>query len=272
MNKLFKNGVALLGLMVAMATMVACAESDSASSAAESLSNQSSNTVNGEPSADIGQLTQAVLKKITEVRPDLEFGELSVTPVKGIYKTSLPDGGVIYITEDGGHFFEGALYEVQAGGIVNLDELELEAQRVVALADVPTEDMIVFAPEVTKAHVYVFTDVDCYYCQKLHNEVPALNELGVEVRYLAYPRAGIGSPSYRKIASAWCADDRLDSLTRLKAGEKIDDNVCDPNPVSDQYQLGGSLGVTGTPALITSSGRLLPGYMPADRLAKALGL
>ena len=132
--------------------------------------------------------------------------------------------------------------------------------------------MIVFGPEEAKAFVYVFTDVDCYYCQKLHQEVPALKELGVEIRYLAYPRAGVGSPSYRKIASAWCAEDPNISLTALKAGEQIPDNVCENNPVAEQYMLGGQLGVSGTPALVTESGKLLPGYMPADKLANALGL
>ena len=109
-------------------------------------------------------------------------------------------------------------------------------------------------------------------CQKLHKEVPALKDLGVEVRYLAYPRAGVGSPAFRKMASAWCADDAQDALTRLKLGKDIPDNVCDGNPVTDQYKLGGRLGVTGTPALITAEGELIPGYLPADKLAKRLGL
>ena len=46
---------------------------------------------------------------------------------------------------------------------------------------------------------------------------------------------------------------------------------CD-NPVADHYALGQKVGVTGTPAIITSDGRLLPGYMPAENLAEALGL
>ena len=68
------------------------------------------------------------------------------------------------------------------------------------------------------------------------------------------------------------ADDAQDALTRLKLGQDIPDNVCDGNPVTDQYKLGGRLGVTGTPALITAEGELIPGYLPADKLAKRLGL
>jgi thiol:disulfide interchange protein DsbC len=133
--------------------------------------------------------------------------------------------------------------------------------------------MIVFSPKgQVKASVTVFTDVDCGYCQKLHEEVPALNAKGIEVRYLAYPRAGIGSPSYNKIVSAWCANDQQDALTKLKRRQPIPTNICAGNPVAAQFALGGKMGVRGTPALVLESGRLLPGYMPADRLAAELGV
>ena len=32
--------------------------------------------------------------------------------------------------------------------------------------------------------------------------------------------------------------------------------------------LGGTVGVTGTPAIVTTRGELVPGYMPADSLAR----
>ena len=41
--------------------------------------------------------------------------------------------------------------------------------------------------------VTVFTDVDCPYCARLHDRVAEYNALGIEIRYLAFPRAGIPS-------------------------------------------------------------------------------
>lgn len=220
----------------------------------------------------VAETNQQVLEGLSAARPDFRFGEVKPTPAKGIYQAKIENGPVIYITEDGKHFFAGDFFEVTQNGIINIAERELEGERKAQLTNIDRGDLIVFSPAETKAYVYVFTDVDCYYCQKLHSEVGELNELGIEVRYLAYPRAGIGSPSYRKIASAWCAQDPNDALTRLKAGEEVADNVCDSNPVESQFKLGGQLGVSGTPALVTKEGRLLPGYMPAAKLAEALGL
>jgi thiol:disulfide interchange protein DsbC len=58
----------------------------------------------------------------------------------------------------------------------------------------------------------------------------------------------------------------------MKNGENIPDNVCDGNPVAAQYALGEQLGVTGTPALVLQDGTLIPGYQPAEELARLLGV
>ena len=116
--------------------------------------------------------------------------------------------------------------------------------------------MVIFpAVGETKGVVSVFTDVDCGYCRKLHQEVPKLNQMGIEVRYLAYPRAGVGSRSYQKIVSAWCAADPNKAMTQLKSGMEIPDVSCE-NPVAAQFDLGQQVGVTGTPAIVLEDGRL----------------
>ena len=126
--------------------------------------------------------------------------------------------------------------------------------------------MIIFSPKgETKGAVYVFTDVDCGYCQKLHQEVPQLNAAGIEVRYLAYPRAGLSTPTFDKMVSAWCADDRNAAMNALKIGANVTAKKCD-NPVAAQYQLGAAMGVTGTPAIVLEDGTLIPGYKPAAQL------
>ena len=148
-----------------------------------------------------------------------------------------------------------------------------DGERMQKLASVKESDMIIFSPKgETKAHVTVFTDVTCFYCQKLHQEVPQLNAMGVEVRYLAYPRAGLKSDGYNKLASAWCADNRQDILTKLKAKQPVPEKSCDPNPIAQQYQLGQQMGVRGTPAIVTEDGKLIPGYKPAADLVAGLGL
>jgi len=58
-------------------------------------------------------------------------------------------------------------------------------------------------------------------------------------------------------------------MTQAKQGSEPDPDQCE-NPVAEQYQLGIDLGVTGTPALLTSSGQLIPGYVPPEQLRNRL--
>ena len=196
------------------------------------------------------------------------------SPAPGIVEVQVINGPLLYATEDGGYFFlNGDLHQVSVSGAVNLTEERRSLARKEQLAAVSLEDMVVFSPKgETRDYVSVFTDVTCFYCQKLHREVDQLNAKGVEVRYLAFPRGGINSDGAKKLATAWCADDQQTTLTELKAGMDLPVNDCADSPIAAQYQLGQEMGVSGTPAIITSSGMMIPGYRPAADLIVALGL
>ena len=196
------------------------------------------------------------------------------SPAPGIVEVQVINGPLLYATEDGGYFFlNGDLHQVSVSGAVNLTEERRSLARKEQLAAVSLEDMVVFSPKgETRDYVSVFTDVTCFYCQKLHREVDQLNSKGVEVRYLAFPRGGINSDGAKKLATAWCADDQQTTLTELKAGMDLPVNDCADSPIAAQYQLGQEMGVSGTPAIITSSGMMIPGYRPAADLIVALGL
>ncbi len=216
---------------------------------------------------------ETIRRKLQQALPDQRIDSIAPGVVPGIFEVQLANGPMLYSTADGEHFFLGDLFAVQPSAIVNLDAQRRNGKRRELLAGIEREQMIIFSPAVaTKTSVTVFTDVDCGYCQKFHSEVPAMNSLGIEVRYLAFPRAGVGSESYRKIASAWCAEDPQTAITRLKRRENIAENVCDENPVAEQLALGEQMGIQGTPALVLEGGQLLPGYLSATDLAKRLGI
>ncbi len=213
-----------------------------------------------------------LVTKLKALQPELPIESVQETALQGVLAVELEDGNVIYGTADGRFLFTGDMYGVESEGFVNLTDVIRAKRRRALLADLREEDAIVFSPVGgRRAYVNVFTDVDCGYCRKLHREMAEINALGIEVRYLAFPRAGKDSDSYRKIVSAWCARDPRRAITELKRGQSIPRRTC-PNPVAVHMELANQLGVTGTPALLTEDGRLIPGYLPAASLAEALGL
>jgi thiol:disulfide interchange protein DsbC len=220
------------------------------------------------------EISKRIVAKLKASRPDMNFSRVERTPIKGLYLVRIDGTQFLYASETGEYILSGDMYRARPGLFVPVKDLAAAKIRKNLIGAVDREDTIVFpAVDETKSVLYVFTDVDCYYCQKLHNEAVAdLNENGVEVRYLAYPRAGLDSESYRKIASAWCAEDKQKAMTALKQLKPIRENVCESNPVASQYSLGQEVGVTGTPALILEDGTLMPGYRPAPELLRMLGV
>jgi thiol:disulfide interchange protein DsbC len=185
------------------------------------------------------------------------------SPVPGLYEVMVGTR-VFYVTEDGRYLLQGAIIDIEKKE--NITEPRKNQARLQTVQGVGEEQMIIFGPKDAKHTITVFTDIDCGYCRKLHDEMEAYNKAGIRVRYLFFPRAGQGSPSYSKAVSVWCAEDRQAAMTQAKAGQDVPDKTCE-NPVDQHVALGEQLGITGTPALILEDGELAPGYVPADRLA-----
>lgn len=186
--------------------------------------------------------------------------------IPGLYEF-IAGSKLYYTNEDGSYFVEGSLIDVQANK--DLTEARLGETRIAQLDKVGLNNMIVFKPKKTKHVIYVFTDIDCGYCRKLHSEMDQYLGAGIEVRYLFFPRAGLGSDSYNKAVAVWCATDRQAALTKAKKGEAIDMKQCD-NPVQTHMKLGEEFGASGTPMLVTGKGTIIPGYVNAISLAQGL--
>jgi len=204
--------------------------------------------------------------------PGVRVESVEKTEVEGFYQVKT-DQDLIYVSGDGQHVLLGEILRLgDDGNIVNLTEEARSSDRKAAIEAVPQEDMIRFVPEgEVKAVMYVFTDIDCGYCRRMHAEVDGYNELGIQINYLAFPRAGQGSSAYNKAVSAWCADDPNEAITLAKEGKRIPEKTCD-NPVGEQFRLGQNIGVSGTPATVMENGRLVPGFRPPAAMAEVLGI
>jgi thiol:disulfide interchange protein DsbC len=219
-------------------------------------------------SADAG-LEKRLTTAVSRVLPDVEVTAIGPGPVKGIYEVMLGPT-VLYISEDGQFIFKGDVFDLKT--LDNVTAIRRGQARMEAFAEIGENSMIEFAPAgETKRTIYIYTDIDCGYCRKMHLEVGELNAAGIAVRYLAYPRSGIGGESYDKAVAVWCSRDRREALTASKAGKTLHVATC-PNPVEAQYHLGEAMGVRGTPAVYSDTGESIGGYVPAKELIRMLGV
>ena len=212
--------------------------------------------------ADDKVVREAILKLV----PNATIDTVAESVLPGFYEVSL-GGQMVYVSANGKYLVQGSVYDID--NKVDITEQKRNVARKDALDKVPADKRIIFAPKEVKHRVTVFTDIDCGYCRRLHQEMADYNARGIAVEYLWFPRAGLGSESFQKAVNVWCAPNRNEAMTQAKAGKDVEKRECE-NPVTFDYQLGQQLGISGTPAVITEDGTLLPGYLPADQMLARL--
>ncbi len=210
---------------------------------------------------DVGERLAARMAKLF---PKEKITDVSPAPIPGLYEV-LVGASLFYVSADGRYVVHGDLIDLDAH--VNVSDQRRAQARKQVFEAMDTQGYIEFPSKTkeTRKTLYVFTDIDCGYCRKMHAEVGRLNDAGIAVRYLAFPRTGTKGPSFDKAVAVWCAPNRQEALTQSKLGVTVDSQKCD-NPVAKEFELGNAMGVTGTPAVYTDEGKHIGGYVPAEEL------
>ena len=228
---------------------------------ADAETKQASETKAASPVSESAE--QAVYDTVSGV-VGVEPEAIANSQIEGLLQVTAANQ-VFYVTENGDYIMFGHLFDVNAG-MKDVTEVALGKVRLDVIA--PFADPgIEFKAENEKHVMTVFTDYSCGYCQKLHREVGELNDAGITVRYLAWPRQGLNTPNYDNMVAIWCSDDPQQALNRAKSisNPTFPKASCD-NTVAEQFIAGRQLGVRGTPAIIFDDGTMMPGYKPAAEL------
>ncbi|OOF42148.1 bifunctional protein-disulfide isomerase/oxidoreductase DsbC [Rodentibacter rarus] len=188
--------------------------------------------------------------------------DIKNSPIAGI-KTAVTDEGIIYVTEDGKYAFQGKLYE-----LTNKGPMDVSGKLLMDKLNAYKNEMIVYPAKNEKHVVTVFMDITCHYCHLLHQQVKAYNDLGITIRYLAFPRAGMNTETAKQMEAIWTAKDPVFALNEAEKGN-LPKTPKTPNIVKKHYELGVQFGVRGTPSIVTSTGEMIGGYLkPADLFAE----
>lgn len=273
-----------ISLLLCAASLTACAKSDTPSNAADAekpaartadAKDGDSKTASApaidlkDPNASLSGDPKdiAAVKALRNMAPQLTPDRVGPAPIPG-WRQVLVNGNMLYVSEDGRYLLQGSIFDLNAKK--DISQAGLSDYRREQLASIRKEDKIIFAPAGKPKHtVMVFTDIECGFCRKLHEDIAEYNRLGIAIEYLAFPRAGTASPDFKHMESVWCSVDRNQALTDAKAGRTVPDKTC-TNPVMMQYTLGQKIGLQGTPMIVAANGVALPGYMPPKDLLTAL--
>jgi len=218
-------------------------------------------------------LAQATIDEIGERLnkrlPGIDINSLVETQMPGLYEM-VSDGRIYYVDESAEYLIDGSLIRLEDRQ--NLTDQRLGGIHMGLIESVEEKNMLIYEPEEeSNRSITVFTDISCGYCRRLHAELDTLLDEGVRVRYLLFPRAGIGSQGHKDLESVWCADDPQAAMTNAKAGGRIEPKSC-ANPIEEHVAIAQRLGLRGTPLIYTDSGEKIPGYREAAALAHSVNM
>jgi len=207
--------------------------------------------------AEIKELKENISKRLP-VNTKLS---VKTTPIKGVYEI-MAGGQIMYADKDARYIFDGDLIDLKTKQ--NITEDTRGVVRLNALDKLGEKNMLVYKPDGKVKHtITVFTDIYCPYCRKLHDEMGDYMNNGVKVRYIFVPFKG--PKSVQTSVSVWCAKDKNKAMDLAKSGNEVEKKTCD-NPISQHQALATEIGIRGTPAIMLESGKILPGYVPSNKL------
>lgn len=223
----------------------------------------------------------AVKQRIRASLPDNEVVGIEPSAISNLYQVDMRSGEIFYITQDAQYLLSGDLMKIVPGtgeeagrlGVINLTEAHRSKKRTQLLTTLQKRHLITYpAKGKVRGELFAFTDTDCIYCRKFHDEIPKLTAMGFEVSYLAWPRAGVHSSTGKDMVNIWCAKDSQKAMDKAKGGARVagvkgDVKRCE-KIVGAHRVLGEQLGVRGTPAVFLRDGRQIGGYLRAEQVAQ----
>lgn len=220
---------------------------------------------------------ETVRRAMATLAPNVKIDAVQESVIPGFYE-AIAGGEFVYVSKDGRYVIDGSAYDVP-----NKRDLTASSRanvRKIALDKVGPDKRIVFAPKApiaTKHTVTVFTDVDCPFCRRFHQQIAAYNAKGIAVDYLFYPLS-IHPGADKKAEAVWCSKDRANAFTAAMAGADPGNATC-PNPIPELTHFAQALGIGGTPTILADDGSTVSTQIAAspdqfaaelDRLALAV--
>ncbi len=215
------------------------------------------------PADDYAEIRAA----ISQLIPSLNSMEIKPSAIENMLEVRA-DTNIFYVSSDGGFLLNGPLRDLERGE--NLTEKRLAEYRKTLLKDIPAIQPVEFPADHAKQKITVFTDVDCGYCRRFHQDLDKYHQAGLDIDYVMLPRAGKDSPSYVKTVNAVCAAQPDVAITAAMNGETPASAECD-HPIDQHMAMAKAMGAVSTPNIVLPDGRLIRGYQTAAELSQLMG-
>jgi thiol:disulfide interchange protein DsbC len=142
----------------------------------------------------------------------------------------------------------------------------------VDVSKIPLADALLLGKPSARTKVIVFTDPECPYCKKLHEELKDVVRRDPEIAFLIklYPLKM--HPNAYEISRSIVCNNSMELLEISFAGKPVPPANCDTAAVDQTLALAADLGISSTPTLVLPDGQVVPGYKTAEALLTLISM
>lgn len=201
---------------------------------------------------------EEIVKKVISTGTVLD---IKTAPVKSLWQIDVQVGdkrGSIYVD-----FTKKYILDIRQIALIET----IGKPRIIDFSKLPLKEAIILGPKKAEKKVAVFTDPDCPYCRKLHDEMKQLLSKRKDVAFYIFLRPlPMHKEAYKKSQAVLC-EKSLTLLDDAFAGKPLPEPKCSGAQVDKNNALADSLEFGGTPTMVRDDGTVSPGYLPADQLS-----
>lgn len=117
------------------------------------------------------------VKIFKTIDPQAKVIDVKLSPVKGLYELTMEtpkNKGIVYMDFGKKHIVSGNIIDISSKTNLTSSRIEQVAAKTIQISRIPVKDAIILGNPKGKKTIYVFTDPDCPFCQKLHPELKSL--------------------------------------------------------------------------------------------------
>jgi len=220
------------------------------------------------PAADFESQKTTIRKNLSARVPQLgAIDEIRKTPVPGMFEVRVHGAEIYYTDAQANYLFQGNLIDTQLRR--NLTEERIEKLTAIKFENLPFKDAFTIVRGNGQRKMAVFEDPNCGYCKRFERDLQSVDNITIYM--FLYPI--LGPDSTEKSKAIWCAKDRsaawLDWMVRDQPAPAAA-AMCDTSAMSRNVDMGRNYKISGTPTLIFTNGKKVPGAIDATQVEKLL--
>jgi thiol:disulfide interchange protein DsbC len=201
--------------------------------------------------------------------PDAEVIDIRMSPIKGLWEVGIENKGargLMYIGFSKKYIVGGPIFEIETASNKSQESLqrtENEIPKYVDASSIPLNNALLMGQKDARYKVVVFTDPDCPFCGKLHEELKKVIAENKEIAFYLKLMPLAMHPDARWKSQSILCKKSLQLLEDNFGKRPIPKPECDTKDVDENTKLAEALGITGTPTLVMPDGQVVIGAKDA---------